>query len=186
MILILSDIDIGYFFIYNMKKRKTLGFRFWFFFRMGWSTYFAFIFAAVNTLTVTYFLAVDNYPILQQIFPSFIHYVVIISIIGIPLLVIIGYSHYKKTAAFSSEADVLVESNPYHYRVAPGWNQFVVFPLYLSLTNMMIKWSQNQKLTEDEIKEIQNIQKKIDVLIKGGFIRSPADSALSSDKKENE
>lgn len=169
-----------------MKKNKTLGFRFWYYFRQGWSTYFAFIFAAINTLTVTYFLAIENYPILQQMFPSFVHYVVIISIIGIPLLIGIGYSHYKKTAAFSSEADVLVESNPYHYRVAPGWNQYVVFPLYLSLTNMMIKWSQNQKLTDEEIKEIQEIQKKIDVLIKGGFIRTPDDYALKPTKKENE
>jgi len=29
---------------------KHTGFRGWFYFRMGWSTYFAFIFAAINTL----------------------------------------------------------------------------------------------------------------------------------------
>ena len=51
---------------------------------------------------------------------------------------------------------------------------------------MMIKWSQNQKLTDEEINEIQDIQKKIDVLIKGGFIRTPEDYALKSNQKENE
>jgi len=152
--------------------RKSLGFRFWYYFRQGWSTYFAFIFAAVNTLIVTYYLAIERYPVLKQIFPSFFQYVIIIIAVGIPLLVGIGYSHYKKTAAFSSEADVLVESNPYHYKVAPGWNQYVVFPLYLLITKMMIKWSQNEKLSALEIEELKDLQKKIEILIKGGFIKS--------------
>ena len=77
---------------------ENLVFRSWYYFRQGWSTYFAFIFAAVNTLTVTYFLAVDNYPELKIIFPSFEIYIGIISLIGIPLLVLIGYLHYKKSA----------------------------------------------------------------------------------------
>ena len=91
----------------------STGFRGWFYFRMGWSTYFAFILAAINTLTVTYFLAVDNYPALKIIFPSFEIYVLIIISIGVPLLIFVGYSHYKKTKAFRSEMDVLVESNPW-------------------------------------------------------------------------
>ena len=44
---------------------KNLGFRGWFYFRTGWSTYFAFIFAAINTLTVTYYLAIEQAPILR-------------------------------------------------------------------------------------------------------------------------
>ena len=64
---------------------------------MGWATYFAFIFAAVNTLTVTYFLAIERYPFLTTIFPSFLQYIVIIVGIGIPILVIVGYIHYKNT-----------------------------------------------------------------------------------------
>ena len=53
-----------------MTEKKLL-FRAWFYFRNGWGTYFAFIFAAINTLTVTYFLAIEEYPILNSIFPSF-------------------------------------------------------------------------------------------------------------------
>ena len=83
-----SEIDI-----YPIKKnyvKNNLSFRGWFYFRMGWGTYFAFIFAAINTLTVTYFLAIENYPFLNVIFPSFIQYVLIITSIGVPLLVLIG------------------------------------------------------------------------------------------------
>ena len=95
---------------------KNLGFRGWFYFRIGWSTYFAFIFAAINTLTVTYYLAIDNYPALKEIFPSFEQYLLIIVSIGIPILILTGYSHYKKTKAFRSEVDIWIESNPYQAR----------------------------------------------------------------------
>ena len=67
-------------------ENKNLGFRSWYYFRMGWSTYFAFIFAAINTLTVTYYLAIERVPVLVTIFPNFVQYVLIISCIGIPLL----------------------------------------------------------------------------------------------------
>ncbi len=107
--MIASDIDI------HQKKYsivKNIGYRAWFYFRMGWSTYFAFILAAINTLTVTYFLAIENYSELMAVFPSFEIYIVIITSVGIPTLIFVGYSHYKKTNVFKSEVDILVESNP--------------------------------------------------------------------------
>ena len=96
-----------------MKQR--IGFRGWFYFRTGWSTYFVFILAAINTLTVTYFLAVNNYPILKAIFPTFEQYALIMISVGIPLLIVVGYFHFKKTFAYKSELDVMIaESNPYY------------------------------------------------------------------------
>ena len=94
-------------------SKNNLVFRCWYYFRMGWSTYFAFILAAINTLTVTYFLAIDNYPSLKTIFPSFEIYITIIVSIGIPLLIAIGYAHFKKSQAFKSEVDILVLSVAY-------------------------------------------------------------------------
>ena len=97
-------------------NKNNVAFRSWYYFRMGWSTYFAFIFAAVNTLTVTYFLAIEKIPSLTLIFPNFLQYVLIVTIIGIPVLVVIGYVHYKRTVAFKSEVDVVLESQPYQRR----------------------------------------------------------------------
>ena len=71
---------------------KNTGFRGWFYFRQGWSNYFTFIMAAINTLVVTYYLAIEPDPILVGIFPSFVQYALIIIAIGVPLLVIIGYA----------------------------------------------------------------------------------------------
>jgi hypothetical protein len=130
--------------------------------------------AAVNTLTVTYFLAIEDYPVLQEIFPSFIHYILVIGMIGVPLLIIIGYIHYHRTAAFSAEADVIAEAHPYNYKLPPnGWNQQVNYPLYLLLTQFMLKLSNDEKLTEKEIEEIKELQKKINVLLDGDFIHNP-------------
>ena len=70
-------------------ESRNLGFRGWFYFRTGWSNYFTFVFAAVNTLTVTYYLAIEKYPFLETIFPNFLQYIVIIVGIGIPLLVFV-------------------------------------------------------------------------------------------------
>ena len=88
-------------------------FRAWFYFRNGWSMYFAFIFAAINTLTVTYFLAIERAPALQAIFPSFFQYVAIVSLIGVPMLIGVGYAHYKRTKARKAEVDIGFETSTY-------------------------------------------------------------------------
>ena len=138
--------------------KKNIGFRFWFYFRSGWSTYFAFLLAALNTLTVTYYLAIDKYPILQSIFPSFIQYVVILVSIGIPLLIIVGYAHWKRTPAYRSEADIWMESNPYQARMLV--NSEMVLKINLKLLNLILKQTKNEFVSDDEINEIIILQKE--------------------------
>ena len=140
---------------------ENVGFRSWYYFRMGWATYFAFIFAAVNTLTVTYFLAIERYPFLSGIFPNFLQYVVIVSAIGVPLLVVIGYIHYKRTVAFKSEIDVIMESNPYQRRNIV--NITLILQAIMQTNQLLLKLSKNEKLSETEIAEINS---KIDEISK--------------------
>jgi hypothetical protein len=130
---------------------------------MGWSTYFAFILAAINTLTVTYFLAVDNYPALKIIFPSFEIYVLILISIGVPLLIFIGYCHYKKTKAFRSEMDILVESNPFLRRTTV--NTDIILRFNINLIKLVLKLSKDT-ISEDELNDMEKIQKEITDLIK--------------------
>jgi len=141
----------------------STGFRGWFYFRMGWSTYFAFILAAINTLTVTYFLAVDNYPALKIIFPSFEIYVLILISIGVPLLIFIGYCHYKKTKAFRSEMDILVESNPFLRRTTV--NTDIILRFNINLISLVLKLSKDT-ISEDELNDMKKIQIEITDLIK--------------------
>ena len=138
--------------------KRNIGFRFWFYFRAGWSSYFAFIFAAINTLVVTYYLAIERYPSLVSLFPNFIQYVIIIVSIGIPLLVIVGYAHWKRTPAYRSEADIWMESNPYQARMLV--NSEMLLKLNLRLTELIIKQSKNEKASDDELSEITKLQKE--------------------------
>ena len=136
--------------------RNNLGFRGWFYFRQGWSVYFAFIFAAVNTLTVTYFLAIDNYPFLKDVFPSFIHYIAIVVFIGIPILVLVGYAHYKRTASFKAEADIHIEANPHLRRILT--NSEFMLSMSLQLSELSMKLMNNEKLTSDEMNNLKQLQ----------------------------
>ena len=151
-----------------MRKGRR-GFRFWYYFRSGYGTYFAFILAATNTLTVTYYLAIEKFPSLQEIFPSFGQYILVMACVGIPLLIVIGYIHYKRTAAYSSEMDVQIEANPYVYKLPKnGWWQQALFPLFLLQSQLISKMSRNEKVTDADLKNLEEIQKKLDLMIKGG------------------
>ena len=118
---------------------KNTGFRGWFYFRQGWSNYFTFIMAATNTLVVTYYLAIERYPVLVSIFPNFIQYVLIIVAIGIPLLVSVGYAHWKKTSARKAEVDIFYEVNPYFVRVLVNTELMLKFLKYIYLNTIVRK-----------------------------------------------
>ena len=138
---------------------KNLGFRGWFYFRTGWATYFAFMVAAVNALTVTFFLAIEKYPLLSVIFPTFFHYVVIVAAVGVPVLVLVGYVHFKRSKSFRAEADVQIETSPHIRRMLQ--NTEILLPMYLKLTELMVKLSENKKLTDKEFEEISRLQQDL-------------------------
>jgi hypothetical protein len=138
---------------------KNRGFRGWYYFRMGWSTYFAFMFAAINTLTVTYYLAIEKIPLLVSIFPSFIQYVLIVSGLGIPILILIGYAHYKRTQAFQSEVEIIIESNPFSARNVA--NTEMLLELNLKQLDIILGLYENKKISESELKEIRELHEKI-------------------------
>ena len=138
---------------------KNLPYRGWFYFRTGWSTYFAFLVAGINALTVTFFLAIENYPTLSTIFPTFFHYIAIVVSIGVPVLVLVGYVHFKKIKAYRAEQDILIETSPHTRRILQ--NTEILLPAYLKLTELMMKLSVNKKLTDEELKDVSELQKQL-------------------------
>ena len=155
-----------------MKKSShdSVGFRAWYYFRMGWSTYFAFIFAAINTLTVTYYLAIENYPSLKAVFPSFEVYIIIICSIGIPLLTIIGYTHYKRTKARKAEVDILIETNPYVLRTLVNSDMLVI--LNLKMLSLLQKIG-DDKLTDEQKIEMKKINDELLKFTKNRHTKAP-------------
>ena len=153
---------------YNMKKK--LPFRSWYYFRIGYAQYFAFILALGNMFTITYYLVITNDPSFKTIFPSFSIYVLLSSIVGIPLLMLVGFAHMKRSHAFTSEQDITVESNPYSYKLAPGIQRECIAPLYLELLRLGRKSLSDEKLTDVELIKLQDLEKKLELIVNGGSL----------------
>ena len=87
----------------------------------------------------------------------------------------VGYAHYKKTPSYRAEADVWVESNPYQARVLVN-TQFSL-ALNMKLTDILLKLSLKQEISEKEISEIQELQKN--------FLEHMQDRTISNKKDQS-
>ena len=106
----------------------------------------------------------------------------IVVIIGIPLLIGIGYAHYKKTPSYRAEADVWMESNPYWARVLIN-SQFSL-TLNLKFIQLITKISNNEKISPEELDEIKELQKQFEEHISTRTLSNKKDKDLfiSSEK----
>ena len=138
---------------------RNTGFRAWFYFRNGWSLYFAFIFAAINTLTVTFYLAIEKYPDLNWLFPSFLHYILVVCVTGVPILIFIGYVHYKRTAARKAEVDISYETDAYKARTLV--NTEIAITLNMQLLDIITKISKKQELSAEGYQELEKLREKL-------------------------
>ena len=140
--------------------RQNIGFRGWFYFRQGWSTYFAFIFAAINTMVVTYYLAIENIPALKIIFPTFYVYLGIMTSIGIPILILVGYAHQKRTPSYKAEADIVYESNPHALRT---YNDVeLLLQLNLKLVNLLLQDLEKNNDSKEKL-ELLDLKREIEI-----------------------
>ena len=155
-------------------KKTDVGFRGWFYLRQGWSNYLTFFIASVNTLTVTYFLAIERYPVLETIFPNFLIYVLITTSIGIPSLIIIGYVHWKRSGARKAEIDITYEVNPYNARTLV--NSELLLSINFNLISMMTKLLNDEKLSKEEIEQIKKSQNEMSDFIKKRTFTNKLDS----------
>ena len=139
--------------------KEKLPFRAWFYFRQGYGLYFAFLLAGINTLTLTYFLAIENYPLLNAVFPSFTHYVIILVGIGVPVLVTVGYLHYKRSPAYRSEAGIMQETNPYARRNLV--NSEMNLQINLEVLKIIIELSRNGKIEKTQMDKILKLKDEL-------------------------
>ena len=149
--------------------------RLWFYFRLGYSVYLTFLLGAASTLTVLYYLLIKNVPELASIFPQFWLFALIAVALGTPLSVIIGLIHMKRSPIYASEVDISVESNPYNYKLPPGYWREVIIPSYLELIRHTRKLHERQGiLTPEEEARYKQLEEKMELLIKGGRVGWPA------------
>ena len=155
-------------------KVSKLVFRMWYYFRVGYSTYLSFLLGLATTLVTVYYLAITNIPMLQAVFPHFGIFVIIALVLGIPTACLIGWYHLKGSSLWESEIDIGVEANPYYYKLQPGHMTEAFTPLYLELLRGLKKiLAKEGMLSEEEKKRIEDLEKKIEILMKGGYLGVP-------------
>ena len=158
----------------SLTSLRSLLFRAWYYFRLGYGTYLTFVIGFVSTVTTVYYLMVKNIPFLLAIFPSFTDFVLIGAVFLVPSGVIFGWLHLKRTPAYTSELDIAVEANPYYYKLPPGYSSEAQFPVYLSAIRMLRRIGEKEGLlTPEEKADIEALEKKIEILIKGGLLGTP-------------
>ena len=148
--------------------------RSWYYFRMGYSTYLTFLLGYVSTFVTVYYLAIKDIPILLNIFPHFVTFVVIGTIVGVPLSVLIGWLHLKRTAAWTAEVDIGIEANPYNYKLPPGFWREALAPTFLELLRQnRTVLATNKMLSPEDDQKISELEHKLLILISGGYVGRP-------------
>lgn len=160
-----------------MSNKKNT-FKTFFYFRLGYATYLAFFIGIINLLTTSYFLAIQKVPQIIEIFPTFEIYVFTVITIGIPLVTFVGWLHFKRIGTYSAETTITYQVFPYNFMYKPGYEKEVFGPAYLQILKINKKKLIDQKLSDDEVNHIKDIEKKLQKLIDGGYVGNPPKGAL--------
>jgi hypothetical protein len=119
-------------------KLTRLLFRSWYYFRIGYSTYLTFLLGFATTIVTVYYLAINNIPALKTIFTSFWLFTILSAAVGVPLSVLGGWLHLKRSQAYSSEVDIAVEANPYYFKIIPGKEKELQVPLTVANIDLTV------------------------------------------------
>lgn len=140
-------------------------FRSWFYLRVGYGTYIAFLIGFLSNIIIIYKLAIANTS-LVSIFPHLTEFTAIAIVIASPISIIIGLYHMRRTAAFAADATVSMEANPYVYKIVPGKEREVTVPLSILTARVLLKLA-GDKLTPEEKQELEGVLAKADKLLLG-------------------
>ena len=158
-----------------MNLRRLI-FRTWYYFRIGYGTYVAFPLGFVSTVIVIYELSLKDIPQIQQYFTHLYIFAIATLLIIAPVSIYAGLYHIKRTGAYSAEASVLTESNPYVYKAIPGKELEVFLPLMVLTARGLAKvMVQQNAMTSEEQREFQKVLEKANMLLEGASVGLPKD-----------
>ena len=164
------------------RKLRFAG-RVWYYFRIGYGTYLTFLLGFVSTLITVYYLAIKSIPPLLDLFPRFVPFAVLATVIGVPLSVGIGWVHLKRSPAYSSEQDISVEANPYNYKLPPGFTKEVFSPIILEQLELMKRLAETHNLLDTDTRtRIEHLEHQIKILIEGGMVGTPRSRSVQGAK----
>lgn len=155
---------------YHIVKKQRRIFRIVYYLKNGYTTYMMMVLGAINVLTTTYFLAIDEMPVIKEFIPTFEMYVITSVLVAVPVVTIIGYIHFKRLSANSAARSIEVQNNIFNYRFMPGFTADVFGPAYKMILVATLKHACSKKLTENEIREIDTLLERLHHLNEGGTV----------------
>ena len=156
-----------------MNLWKAL-FRAWFYFRQGYNLYLAFLIGFASNIIVLFRLGVEPNKTLLSIFPTLGIFTAVGLLVAIPVGILTGLYHMKRTGAYAADASVATEANPYIYKVVPGKEKEVFLPLWILTARALTRILDQQKtMTVEERKELEDILNKANSLLEGEYVGRP-------------
>ena len=154
-----------------MNLRRLL-FRAWYYFRIGYGTYLTFLLGFATTIVTVYYLAINNIPALKSVFTSFWLFTILSLAVGVPLSVLGGWLHFKRSQAYSSEVDIAVEANPYYFKIIPGKEKELQVPLTVANIDLTVAMARKLGVLTPELEsDLLQLREKYVRLAKYGDYR---------------
>jgi len=153
---------------------RRLLWRSWFYFRAGYGTYLALLLGYASNIVVLYRLAITDIRPLNGIFSSLTVFTIFGVLVSVPVAILLGLFHMKRTGAYSADASLSTESNPYIYKLTPGKEREVFFPLMVLTAKGLAKVMREQNaLSAQDKEEFDRVLSKAETLVQGQMIGHP-------------
>lgn len=145
---------------------QNLLFKIWYYFRAGYSFYFAVAVSGLNALMILYFVVGDPDKVewIRELFPHFLWFVLFAVVVGAPILIATGWFHYKRQA-YKSETSILFENNPYMFKLIG--HQKIAFEVFNEFVNELIE---NEPLDSERLLRLNKLRTTINRLLDGGTL----------------
>ena len=127
-------------------------------------------------MVIIYELALKDVPAINIYFPHLYIFGAAALLVLTPMSIYAGLYHLRRTGAYSAEASVLTESNPYMYKAIPGKEREVFLPLMVLTAKGLAKVMEKQNaLSSEERKEFQMVLDQASALLGGASVGLPKD-----------
>jgi len=148
-------------------------FRAWFYFRQGYNLYLAFLIGFASNIVVLFRLGVEPNKSLLGVFPSLGIFTAVGLLVAIPVGIVAGLYHMKRTGAYAADASVATEANPYVYKTI-GKEKEVFLPLWILTARGLAKLLEREEtLSVNDRNELTEILNKANALLEGQSVGLP-------------
>jgi len=115
---------------------------------------------------------ISSAPAVPSFFRIFRNFLILGILLVVPVAILLGWLHFKRIPAFRAEADLIVEANPYYYKLIPGWQTEVQLPWLKFMAKSYIAMLKKKGMLQGEEKKVLNeLIGNLELLEQGGSLQ---------------